>query len=105
MSIKENFYNFMCRKKTIEHTCDSGRKFIIDYHRSTFWSYEKPSLKLFFKEKLSLWHGHVWLVYGNGSKSGFGTCCIHALFPRRIMKRYLLNESKRLEDIFNNENS
>lgn len=104
MSIKEKFYKHMYEMKTIERHCDSGNHYIIDYHRSQFWAYEKPSLWLFFKEKFTLWHGQVWLVYENGSRCGFGTCCFRALFPEQRMEEFLISEVNCLEKIFNKEN-
>lgn len=95
------FYKIMYKSRTIEFKADSGRKYIVEYHRSPFWSYEIPTLKLFFKEKIKTWHGQVWEVFENGGSCGFGTCCIITMFPRKEMKRFLNNEVKHLERIFN----
>ena len=98
------FYRFMYRKKIIKLKADSGRNYIVEFERSPFWTYEKPSLRLFFKEKYSTWHGQVWLVYKNGGKCGFGTWCTRTLFPHREMKKFLRAEMHHLERIFNKEN-
>lgn len=95
------FYKFMYRNKVIKLKADSGRKYIVEYHRSPFWTYEKPSLKLFFKEKYAVWYGQVWEVFENGGRCGFSTCCIKMLFPRKEMKQFLHNVTYYLEKIFN----
>ena len=51
--MKKLFYKFMYHNKTIKLKADSGRTYIIEYHRSPFWTYENPTLKLFFKEKIN----------------------------------------------------
>lgn len=43
----DRFYKIMYKKYTLECNTDSGRKYIVEYHRSPFWAYEKPTLKLF----------------------------------------------------------
>ena len=101
--MKKLFYKFMYRNKTITLKADSGRTYIVEYHRSPFWTYEDPTLKLFFKEKIRTWHGWVWLMYENGGRCGFGTNCIITMFPRCQMKRFLIREVNRLEKIFNKE--
>ena len=97
------FYRFVYRSKTIKLKAPSGRNYIIEYNRSPFWTYEQRTLRNFFKDKINLWHGQVWLVYDGGSKCGFGTTCIKAMFPRRRMKRFLKNEVYWLEKIFSKE--
>lgn len=99
--MKKLFYKFMYRNKTIKLKTDSGRTYAIKYHRSPFWTYEKPTLKLFFEQKINTWHGQVWKVYPNGGSVGFETICITTLFPRHQMKKFLLSEVNRLEKIFN----
>lgn len=98
------FYKFMCRSRTIKLKADSGRVYVVKYHRSQFWTYETPSLKLFFEEKYAWWHGQVWKVYDGGGGCGFGTICTRAIFPRQKMKKFLKAEVERLERIFNKEN-
>ena len=75
----------------------NGRKFIIEYGRSPFWTYEKPTIKLFLKEKLHSWHGSVWEVRPNGSRiaAGFGfTTCCKKYFPRKYMRTFLNYQAK-----------
>ena len=94
------FYKFMYRNHTITRKCKSGRTYIIEYQRSPFWTYEKRSLRLFFKEKMCTWHGQVWRVFENGGKCGFGTrCVVGKLSPRREMKAFLVHETNYLEKI------
>ena len=102
--MKNLFYKFMYRNKIIALTAPSGRTYIIEYHRSPFWTYEDRTLKLFFKEKIKTWHGWVWKLHPNGGKVGFGTNCIYTMFPKREMKKFLIREVNRLEKIFNKEN-
>lgn len=99
------FYKLMYRKRVIKYTADSGRNYIIDYHRTPFWTYEEINLKTFFKEKFTSWHGHVWEVFPNGGSVGFAGNFMDALFPRRRMKRFLIAEVARLEKIFNKDDS
>ena len=72
----------------------NGSKYIVQYVRSPFWGYEKPTLKSFLQDKLCLWHGQVWEVLPGGSRIGFGTTCFDALFPRKRMRKFLNRESK-----------
>lgn len=72
----------------------NGVTYIIEYCRSPFWAYEEPSLRLFVKEKLITWHGQVWELLPRGSRCGFGTICIGALFPVKRMSNFLDRESK-----------
>lgn len=99
------FYEYMYRTKTIKRKFKDGNTYILEYHRSPFWAYEKRSLKLFFKEKFDLWHGYVWLVYESGSRCGFGSCCFRSFFPKRRMRKFLISETDRLENIFNKEDT
>lgn len=78
---------------------DSGRNYIVEYHRSPFWTYEKPTLKLFFKNKFNSWHGMVWEVFPNGGTCGFGTYCTITYFLHREMKKFLTAEVSRLEKV------
>lgn len=73
----------------------------IEYYRLPFWTYEKPSWKLFFTEKFNYWVGQVWRVFPNGGKCGFGHTSIISLYPKRHMKKYLLNESNRIYNLTN----
>ena len=100
----ELFYKFMYRKKTIKLQGASGRNYIVEYHRSPFWTYEERTLKLFFQKKFNLWHGQVWEVFDSGSTCGFGTCCVQTLFPHHEMKKFLDAEVFRLERIFDGGN-
>lgn len=101
--IIESFYKFMYKKKKITRKCDSGRTYIVEYYRSPFWSYEDRTLKLFFKKKISTWHGQVWEVFQNGGKCGFGCIClVGTIFPRCDMKKFLVRETDQLERILNN---
>lgn len=102
--MKKLFYKFMYRNKTIKLKTDSGRTYIIEYHRSPFWTYEDRTLKLFFQQKIRTWHGQVWKLCPNGGRVGFTTVCIIEMFPRRQMKYFLIREVNRLEKIFNKEN-
>ncbi len=86
-----HFYKLYTEEKIINDT-----KYIVEYHRSPFWGYEEPTLKLFIKDKLRIWHGQVWEVLPNGGRIGFGAECFMALYPKKIMKRFLDAESKRL---------
>ena len=104
MRLKNWFYRLMYRKKIIKLTTPSGADYIIEYHRSPFWTYEKPTLKLFFTEKCNTWHGQVWRVFKGGSRCGFGTWCIHTPFPRHQMKGFLVAEVRHLDKILNKEN-
>ncbi len=100
----ELFYKMMYRRKTIQIKADSGRVYIVEYHRSPFWTYENRTLKLFLKEKIKTWHGQVWEVFKNGGSCGFTTICITTMFPRHQMKKFLIVESNRIEKILNKEN-
>lgn len=71
----------------------------VEYYRSPFWGYEKPSVKLFLEKKLHSWHGQVWECFPNGGRCGYGTTCIWALFPKTKMKRFLHTEAKHVYDI------
>lgn len=99
------FYKLMYRRKAVKLKTDSGRTYIIEYHRSPFWTYENPTLKLFLQKKFRTWHGQIWRVFKNGGRCGFGTTCIFTLFPRRAMKKFLIREVNYLEKIFNKEGS
>ena len=83
------FYNIKIITRYI-----NGTKYICEYQRSPFWGYEKPSLRLFIKDKLLTWHGQVWEVFPSGSRCGFGTTCFTALFPAKRMRKFLDRESK-----------
>jgi len=87
------FFNRFYHVHTIEKNID-GTKYICEYHRSPFWGYEEPGLKLFFKDKLRTWHGQVWEVFPKGSRCGFGSTCFSALFPKKRMRKFLDTESK-----------
>ena len=80
------------RKHRITNTIN-GVNYIIEYSRSPFWTYERPSLWRFLIEKSTLWHGQVWEVFPNGGRCGFSHNCIRAVFPRRQMKDFLIRES------------
>lgn len=99
------FYKLMYRKRIIKLTAESGNNYIVEYHRSPFWTYDKLNLKTFFKDKFKTWHGQVWMVYKNGSRCGFGTICIKTLCPYFEMKKFLNVEVWRLERILNKENN
>lgn len=102
--IIDHFYKIMYKKYTLECNTDSGRKYIVEYHRSPFWAYEKPTLKLFLKKKMRTWHGQVWEVFKNGGRCGFGTIClVDTLFPRRDMEKFLMHETSYLERILMSE--
>ena len=96
------FLNHFYKMYTIEK-CIEGTKYMVEYHRSPFWGYEDPSLKLFFKDKLCTWHGQVWEIFPGGSRCGFGTTCIKALFPKKRMRRFLDQESKFVWNACNNK--
>lgn len=87
-----HFYKLYTEEKII-----NGTRYIIEYRRSPFWTYEEPMLKLFIKDKLRTWHGQVWKVFPGGSRCGFGIICFTALYPKKRMKKFLDIESKRLE--------
>ena len=105
MILENLFYKLMYRKRTIKFKAISGRNYIVEYHRTPFWTYEERTLKLFFKEKFNSWHGQVWEVFKNGGQCGFGTWYTQTIFPRRKMKEFLIAEVRRLERIFNKENT
>lgn len=90
----KHFYKLHAEEKII-----NGTRYIIEYHRSMFWAYEEPTLKLFIKDKLRFWHGQVWEVFPNGSRCGFGTTCFTALNPKKRMKKFLDAESKRMYNL------
>lgn len=98
------FYKLMYQKRTIKLTAESGHNYIVEYRRSPFWTNEDCTLKNFFKQKFTLWHGQVWLVYANGGSCGFGTWSARTLFPRRKMKGFLKAEVWHLEKILGKEN-
>ena len=98
------FYRFMYRKRVMKVTTSSGKNYIVEYHRSPFWTYDKRNLRTFFKDKFKTWHGQVWMVFPNGGRCGFGTICIKTIFPYRQMKDFLAAEVWRLERILNKEN-
>ena len=75
------------------HRTLNGVHYIVEYSRSPFWTYEKPTLRLFLTKKATLWHGQVWEVFPSGGRCGFGHTCIRAVFPRKQMRRFLLCES------------
>ena len=79
-----------------------GRKFVVDYCRIPFWTNEKPSLKLFLKEKINTWYGSVWEVTANGSRIAagfnFGECC-KAYFPKKFMKNLLERRAKHYVEV------
>lgn len=77
----------------------------VEYHRSPFWAYEKPSVRLFLKKKLRTWHGQVRECFDGGSRCGFGTTCIWTLFPRMKMKKFLCTEAKRVYGICHREDA
>lgn len=87
------FLNHFYHVRTIEKNIN-GTRYICEYHRSPFWGYEEPRLKLFFKDKLRTWHGQVWEVFPKGSRCGFGTTCFSALFPKKRMQKFLDTESR-----------
>lgn len=88
-------YALFLKNKHIFHTIN-GVKYMVEYSRLSFWTYEKPSWRLFFKEKLCYWSAQVWDVFPNGGKCGFGTASILAIFPRKYAKKFLIKESSRL---------
>ena len=89
-------FKWFYRKHTLTTIIDD-QKFIIEYYRSPFWTYEKPTIKLFLKEKINSWHGNVWKVKPNGSRiaAGFNysTCC-KSWFPRKYMRAFLNYQAK-----------
>ena len=87
------FLNHFYHMHTIEKNIN-GTRYICEYHRSPFWAYEKPTIKLFVKSKLCTWHGQVWEVFPRGGRCGFGSNCISALFPKKRMQKFLDTESK-----------
>lgn len=102
--MKEIFLKFMYRRKSITLKMPSGNVYCVEYHRTPFWTYDKRTLKLFFKDKMNWWHGQVWRVFPNGGRCGFGAWCIHATFPRKQMRKFLKAEASRIEKIINKEN-
>lgn len=98
----ELFYRIMYRTHNITVEAPSGRIYCVEYHRSPFWTYDKRTLKVFFKDKFKTWHGQVWEVFPNGGRCGFGTTCIIQVFPKKHMREFLLREVKWLENILNN---
>ena len=96
--MKDAFYAFMCRRKVLRYTCN-GHPFIVEYHRTPFWTNETPSLKLFVKEKADSWHGQVWLEYPNGGRCGFETIHIFSWLPRRRMLDFLKYEAQRISKL------
>lgn len=91
------FIKLFYKQYTIEKDIN-GIRYIIVYHRSLFWAYEEPTLRLFFSKKLRTWHGQVWEIFPRGGRCGFGTNCIVALFPWKRMKDFLDRESKYVYD-------
>lgn len=83
-----HFYKVYTIEKDI-----NGIKYLIEYVRSPFWAYEKPSIRLFIKDKLCTWHGQVWEIFPQGGRCGFGCNCIKALFPKKNMQNFLDKES------------
>ena len=103
--MNEYILRLLYKNKYIYKDID-GITYMVEYSRSPFWAYERPSLWLFLKEKLCLWHGQVWEILPHGSRVGFGTNCINALFPRRKMRDFLDRESKYVyEACYQNPNS
>ena len=98
------FYRFMYRQRVMKVTTASGRTYILEYHRSPFWTSDTPNLKTFFKDKFKWWHGQVWLLYKNGGRCGFGTWCTKTMFPYKEMKDFLAAEVNHIERILNKEN-
>lgn len=94
-------FNWFYKKYTLS-TEIAGRKFIVEYSRTPFWTYEKPSLKLFLKEKINTWYGSVWEVTPNGSRIAagfnFGECC-KAYFPKKFMKNLLECRAKHYVEV------
>lgn len=82
------FYKTYTQRIKIDDTA-----YEIEYYRSPFWGDEKPTWKLFLKEKLCLWHGSVWQIGKNGKSKmacGFNySVCTKALFPKKRMKKIL----------------
>ena len=93
-----HFYKVYTIEKNIKET-----KYICEYHRSPFWGYEKPTLRMFIKDKLITWHGEVWEVFPKGSRCGFGTTCFTAMFPKKRMKKFLDTESRFVWDACNKD--
>lgn len=87
------FFNHFYKKYIIEKNI-KGTKYICEYYRSPFWAYEKPTLRLFFSDKINTWHGQVWEVFPKGGRCGFGSICFTAMFPKKHMKKFLDRESR-----------
>ena len=81
-------------KRYTEEKIINGTRYIVEYQRSQFWAHEKPTLKMFFKDKLRTWHGQIWEVFPGGSRCAHGTACLTALYPKKRMKKFLDTESK-----------
>lgn len=94
-------FNWFYKKHTL-NTEIAGRKFIVEYSRTPFWTYEKASFKLFLKEKINTWYGSVWEVTPNGSRIAagfnFGECC-KAYFPKKFMKNLLERRAKHYVEV------
>lgn len=89
-------FNWFYKKHTLSTVID-GRKFVVDYCRIPFWTNEKPSLKLFLKEKINTWYGSVWEVTPNGSRIAAGFHfgeCYRAYFPKKFMRNLLERRAK-----------
>lgn len=96
--MKDALYKFLCRRKISHYICN-GEPFIVEYHRTPFWAYETPSLKLFLKEKASSWHGQVWLMFPNGGRCGFESIHMVSWFPRSRMRNFLKCEAQRISKL------
>jgi hypothetical protein len=105
MIIKELFFKLMYKSRTVEFVADSGRKYIIEYCRTPFWTYENRTVINFFRSKFIWWHGQVWEVFKNGGRCGFSTYCTEGVFVKRKMQKFLVAEVNRLEKIFNKEDN
>ena len=87
------------KKHKIRRVID-GIVYEVEYHRSPFWTYEKPSIILFFKNKLCTWHGQVWEVFPNGGRCGFATSFVrNKMFPRKRFSKFLDVESRHIHKI------
>lgn len=75
---------------------------MVDYCRVPFWTNEKPSLKLFLKEKINTWYGSVWEVTPNGSRIAAGFHfgeCYRAYFPKKFMRNLLERRAKHYVEV------
>jgi len=75
----------------------NGNVYEVEYRRAPFWTYEKPSIIFFLKNKLRTWHGQIWEVFPNGGRCGFTTLCVtNKIFPMKEFSKFLDVESRRI---------